>query len=162
MKALVVYYSRTGNTQFVAERIAKRLNADLEKLVDKKKRGGPIGWLIAGKDATFGKETEIEETLHSPDDYDLIVLGNPVWNKRVPPAMRTYLNRNDLSKKKIALFNTNNSDDEQNTFSMVAELAGGQEPVAQLVLSKIKKKRSGAAKKTEDWCGSLISSLTSL
>jgi len=38
LKSLVVYYSRTGNTRFVAEKIAKEIGADFEEIVDKKKR----------------------------------------------------------------------------------------------------------------------------
>ena len=44
MKCLVVYYTRTGKTKFVAEAIATQLGADLEEVVDLKKRGGAIGW----------------------------------------------------------------------------------------------------------------------
>ena len=36
MKAMVVCYSRTGNTRLVAEKIAEGLNAELEEIKDKK------------------------------------------------------------------------------------------------------------------------------
>jgi flavodoxin len=159
MKVLVVYYSRTGNTRFVAEKIAGKLKADIEEVIDKKSRGGTIGWLRAGIDATRRKETKIEETKHSASDYDLIVLGSPVWNKRIPPAMRTYINKNDLTKKKIAFFNTNYSDDTINTFPVMSELAKNQTPIAQLVVSKVQKNTSEAGKKAEDWCEQIIISL---
>ena len=35
MKAAVVYYSMSGNTQFAAEKIAEKLGADLIRLVPK-------------------------------------------------------------------------------------------------------------------------------
>jgi len=38
MRKLVAYYSRTGNTKFVAEKIAEQLDADLCEVVDKKNR----------------------------------------------------------------------------------------------------------------------------
>ena len=34
MNILVIYYSRTGNTKFVAEEIAVNLNADIKELID--------------------------------------------------------------------------------------------------------------------------------
>ena len=37
MKTLVVYYSRTGNTKYVAEKIAENLGAEICEVVDKKK-----------------------------------------------------------------------------------------------------------------------------
>jgi len=159
MKVLVVYYSRTGNTRFVAEKIAGKLKADIEEVIDRKNRGGMIGWLRAGRDATRGKETEIEPTKYSPLNYDLIILGAPVWNKRIPPAMRTYLNKNDLSKKKIAFFNANDSDEVKNTFSVMRELAKNQNPVAQLVVSKVQKNKNEAEKKVENWCEQITAKL---
>ena len=33
MKVLVIYYSRTGNTKFVAEKIAQELEADIEEII---------------------------------------------------------------------------------------------------------------------------------
>jgi flavodoxin len=159
MRVLVVYYSRTGNTRFVAENIAGKLKADIEEVIDKKNRSGMIGWLKSGRDATRGKDTEIEQTKYSPSDYDLIILGAPVWNKRIPPAMRTYLNKNDLSKNKIAFFNTNYSDEGNNTFSVMRELAKNLTPVAQLVVNKVKKNKKEAEKKVEDWCNQITANL---
>ncbi len=104
MKSLVVYYSRSGNSKFVAQKIAEKIGADIEEVIDKKNRRGWIGWLNAGRDATGGKETQIEETKFLPNNYDLIVVGTPIWDGRPTPAIRTYLRKNDLSKKKVALF----------------------------------------------------------
>lgn len=62
MKALVAFYSRTGNTKKLAEEISKILEADIEEIRDKKDRSGAIGWLFAGKDATSKETTELEKT----------------------------------------------------------------------------------------------------
>ena len=106
MKSLVVYYSRSGTTRFVSEKISQEIGADIEEIVDKKTRKGRLGFVVGGFEATREKTTEIAETQKSPCDYDLIVVGTPMWNKRVAPAVRTYLKRNDLSEKKVALFCT--------------------------------------------------------
>ena len=53
MKVLVVYYSRTGNTKFVAEAIAQSLEADIEEIKDKKNRMGVFGFLRCGYEAIF-------------------------------------------------------------------------------------------------------------
>jgi len=103
-KVLVVYYSRTGHTQLVAEKLAKKFNADLERLIDKKKRTGPIGFTAAGKDAVAGKTTVIEPLKVSLSDYDIILIGGPSWFGNVTPAVRTFIMQNDLSGKKIGLF----------------------------------------------------------
>ncbi len=106
MKSLVVYYSRSGNARFVAETIAAEIGADIEEIIDLKKRSGLLGFLGGGSDARRGKETKISSTTKSPADYDLIVVGTPVWAGRPTPAITTYLKKNDLSGKKVAVFFT--------------------------------------------------------
>ena len=106
MKSLVVYYTRTGNTKFVAEIIAAELGSDLEEVVDLKKREGTLGYMGANRDAISGKLTEIAPTKRSPADYDLIFVGTPVWYWRPSTAIKTYLAKTDLSGKKVALFFT--------------------------------------------------------
>jgi flavodoxin len=113
MKSLVVYYTRTGKTRFVAETIAAELGADLEEIVDLKKREGKLGWIISGKDASQKKLTEIATVKQSPADYDLVVVGTPIWAWAPTPAIRTYINQNDLSGKRVALFYTFDSDMKQ-------------------------------------------------
>jgi len=105
MKTLVTFYSRDGNTRRAAEIIAKALNADVDEIKDKKSRKGIIGFLRAGYDATRGKTTEINFS-KNPADYDVVILGGPVWNGRVTPAVRTYLLKNRDSIKKAAFFVT--------------------------------------------------------
>ena len=104
MKTLVIYYSRTGNSKFIAETFAAELGADIEEVIDLKNRQGRLNYLPAGRDAMQGKETEIAQTKRTPADYDFIIIGQPGWAGSPTPAIRTYLNKNDLSGKKVALF----------------------------------------------------------
>jgi flavodoxin len=104
LKSLVVFYSRTGNARFVAQTIAAQICADIEEVIDLKKRSGVIGFLRAGADARRGKETEIAATQKFAEDYDLIIVGTPIWGGRPTPAITTYLRKNNLSGKKVAIF----------------------------------------------------------
>ena len=100
----MVFYSRTGNARFVAQTVAAEVGADVEEVIDLKKRSGLIGFLVGGSDARRGKGTEIGPTQKSPAGYDLIVIGTPIWGGRPTPAITTYLKKNDLSGKKVAVF----------------------------------------------------------
>jgi flavodoxin len=104
MKTLVIYYTRTGNTKFAAETIAAELGADIEEVVDLKNRQGKLNWLLAGRDAMRGSETNIAQTRRTPTDYDLIIIATPVWAGNPTPAIKTYINKNNFSGKKVALF----------------------------------------------------------
>lgn len=104
MKVLTVYYSRSGNTERVAQKIAKRMGSDIDRIVDMKDRDRTFnGWLIAGKDASQKMETDIAFN-KDPDDYDLVIVGTPVWAWTMTPAIRTYLSQRQF--KKVAFFCT--------------------------------------------------------
>jgi flavodoxin len=154
MKALVVYYSRTGNAKFVAETIAANIGADTEEIVDLKKRGGPIGFITGGKDATQGKETEIAPTKRNPKDYDLIVLGTPVWASSLTPAIRTYINHNDLAGKKVALFFTAGKEN-QKAIDKTKALLTNSQIIAVLSLQEPADKKEESEKTVEAWCETL-------
>ena len=105
MKILIMFYSRDGHTRKTAEMIANALKADMDQIIDKKSRKGLLGFLRAGYDATRGKPTDITFTKDA-DEYDLIIIGTPVWNGRITPAVRTYLTKNKGKIKKCAFFVT--------------------------------------------------------
>lgn len=137
MKILVVFYSRTGNTRRVGEEIAKNLNADIDEIIDKKKRSGIIGWLRCVKDAFFKKLTEIENKKR-PEEYDIAIIGTPVWAGTIPPAIRTYLSQNKFNK--TAFFCTYGTD-KSKTFNEMAKLSTKPQAVLELKDKKIKESK---------------------
>jgi len=128
MKILVTYYSRSANTKTVAQKIAKNLGADFEEIIDKKNRTRKIvGWIIAGRDASTKKLTEISYKKDS-SKYDLVLIGTPVWAWTMTPAIRTYLFENKakiVGKKspKLAFFCTQGGSGDQKTFIEMAQLS---------------------------------------
>jgi len=153
-----VYYSRTGKTRFVAEKVSSELKADIEEVVDLKNRSGRFGFLKAGYDATRGNETKIGETQKSPSEYDLIVIGTPVWNSRPASAIRTYLKRNDFSEKKVAIFCTNEGIGKEKALERTKALISNVNIVGELEISKAFKNREENESKIFDWCNNLSSS----
>ena len=156
MKSLVVYYSRTGKTKFVAESIATNLGADLEEIVDLKKRTGPVGWLMGGKDATRKNQTEIAQTKKIPQDYDLIIIGTPIWAWSPTPAVRTYVQKNSLAGKKVALFYTSDGDIKQ-AEQKFRDLLKDATVVSNLWLVTPFANKEDSQKKIAEWCKTLPS-----
>jgi len=154
MKCLVVYYTRTGKTKFVAEAIATELGADLEEIVDLKKREGKLGWIMGGKDATQKKLTEIAPPKRVPAEYDLVVIGTPIWAWTLTPAIRTYLSKNDLSGKKVALFYTFDSDMKQ-AGERTRALMPNATIISELPLANPSGNKEETEKKIAEWCASL-------
>ena len=94
MKTLVVYFSRTGNTKMIAENISGSLECDLEEIVDKEKRGGIIGYIKSGYEASRNKLSIIEDPKHDLSQYELLIVGTPVWAGKMAVPVRSYLHRN--------------------------------------------------------------------
>jgi len=125
MKALVVFYSRTGHTKKVAEMIAKDLGADIEELVDKKNRSGIMAWLMAGRDGMKKVPTQIEPVKNDPSQYDLVLIGGPLWGfSGIAPASRTYLLQNKDKIKKAAFFISKGGTPCENAFKDLASVYG--------------------------------------
>ena len=155
MKSLVVYYTRTGNARFVAETIAAEIGADVEEIMDMKKRSGVMGYLSGGSDARRGKETEISPTKKSPVDYDLIIVGTPVWASRPTPAVNTYLKKNNLSSKKVALFFTQGGK-KPSAIDQTKALIPNSECIGVLTLINPVDNKAESEKKIAEWCKILI------
>ena len=151
MKSLVVYYSRTGNARFVAETIAAEIGADVEEVVDLKKRSGALGWLSGGKDARQGKETNISPTTKLPADYELIVVGTPVWAGKPAPAITTYLKKNDVSGKKVAVYFTQGHKKPQG-IEAVKALVPNSSWVGELSIISPLNNKEEAEKQISEWC----------
>ena len=127
-RVLVVYYSRDGHTQKVAERLAEKFDATLERLVDKKKRTGPFGTFGAGKDAMARNATKIAPLSATPDDFDIILIGTPSWFSNMTPAVRTFIAQHDLAGKRLAVFATAHLTGVEVTVEKVAQLIAPDDP----------------------------------
>ena len=106
MKSLILYYSRTGKTRFLAEKVRDELGSDLVEIRDLKKRGGPFGFLRGLRDAHLGLKTEVAPSGFDLNKYELIILGTPVWAYSPTPALNTFLETCNLMNKKVILFVT--------------------------------------------------------
>ena len=153
MKTLVVYYTRTGNSKFAAETIAAELGADIEEVVDLKKRQGKLAYMSCGRDPMSGKETEIALTKRKPADYDLIVIAQPVWAWSPTPAIRTYVNKNDLSGKKVALFF--GGENLKQAVEKTKALMCNTTFVGELAVEEPLQNKEEAEKKIVEWCNTL-------
>jgi len=149
MKALVAYYSRTGTTKKVAERISTVLGGDIEEIHDTKKRSGMIGWLKACRDAGSKKLTTLETVKNDPAIYDIVVIGTPIWNRTLSTPVRTYTSQYKGSFKKVALFRTAGGTG-GNPFDEMESLCG-KKPVATLSLRRRGVESGYYVEKTEEF-----------
>ena len=105
-KALVLYYSQTGNTKAVAEAIAAKTGADTEEIVAVTPYDGDFDATIARcmKEREDGTLPEIEPIKANLEDYEIIYLGYPIWFGTYAPPMGAFIASADLAGKKIVPF----------------------------------------------------------
>lgn len=134
MKTLIAFYSRTGNNARIAKELQDKINADIEEIVDKDKRKGPIGFFKSGFEAFRKKKAEIEPIKKNPSDYDLIVITAPLWVGTVPPAIRTYMEGNKF--KKVAYLSVCGSGGNNEKALPNFEELAGKKPIAYLMIKE--------------------------
>ena len=111
-KKLVAYFSASGTTKKVAERLAKAAGADLFEIkpaipytsadlnwMDKKSRSS-----VEMNDPD--SRPEIAETMPNMADYDTVFIGFPIWWYVAPHIIHTFLESYDFTGKTLVPFAT--------------------------------------------------------
>lgn len=125
MKILVAYYSRSGHTEQLAQEVAARCEADIDRIRDDGvDRSGLWGYLCSGWQAARGAAPAIQRANKDPADYDLVVIGTPVWNWSLAPPVRTYARRHAGQFKQVAFFCTEGGSGDNRVFDELQRLCG--------------------------------------
>lgn len=143
-KILVVYYSRTQTTKKVATQIAEKFGADLEEIRDTVDRTGAKGYLISGRDATLRRLTTLEKSEKNLSEYDLVIIGTPIWSWNMSVPVRTYITENKDKFPKVAFFCTMGGSGDDRAFLEMGEIIG-KKPLSTMAIkaSEIAKKLEG-------------------
>ncbi|NHJ32041.1 MAG: flavodoxin family protein [Asgard group archaeon] len=106
VKTLVVYYSFEGDSKFIGDAIAKELEADvLElKLEKETKSKDYMKKYLGEKQVLMKTEPLLKPYEIKPQDYDLVIIGTPVWSGTYAPALRSFFHIEEIKNKKIGLF----------------------------------------------------------
>ena len=106
---LIVYFSYTGNTRMIANKIKEKLNCDILEIKTVLPYSEDYDTVVNDEKNSEASNflPEIQDINIDLSKYDEIILGTPVWWYRPVPAIRTFLSKNDLSGKTIKPFATN-------------------------------------------------------
>lgn len=106
-KILVAYFSATGVTKELAEKLANAAGADLHEIKPKTKyTSADLDWTDKGsrssiemKDKSF--RPEITSSVANMEAYDTIFVAFPIWWYVAPTIVNTFLESYDLQGKTI-------------------------------------------------------------
>lgn len=131
-KAVVVYFSGSGNTKRVAELVANETGAAIFELVPKNPyTEDDLNW----RDENSRVQKEHNDTslqnieLNStsvPDweSYDTVLFGYPLWWREAAWPVNNFVKGNDFSGKTVIPFCTSTSDGIGDSGSKLAQMAG--------------------------------------
>ena len=114
-KSVVLYFSATGTTKVVAEKIAEESDSEIIEIVPKEK--------YENSDLNYGADSRVrieqnDDTARPKikneidiSDYEVVYLGFPIWFGYNPRIIYTFLDKYDLRGKTIIPFCTSGNTD---------------------------------------------------
>ena len=122
-KILIAYYSYSGNTRTVAEKIKALTGGDLFEIKPVKAYPANYNDMVnlAQKEKSENIKPELTDNI-DVSAYDTIYVGSPVWWYTFASPMRTFLYKNDFSGKTIKPFCTHGGGGASNTYADIKKL----------------------------------------
>ena len=120
-KVLISYFSASGVTKGVAEKLATAINGDLfeiepvEKYTDE-----DLDWTNKNSRSSVEMneniKPEILNKVQNLEEYDTVCLAFPIWWYKEPTIIDKFLEENDMSDKTIYVFVTSGSSSIDSTY----------------------------------------------
>ncbi len=131
VKILVAYFSATNNTEGVAQKLADGLGADLYEITPEQP--------YTSADLDYGNSKSrssvemndpsacpaISGSVENMEQYDVVLVGYPIWWGDAPRIMSTFIESYDFSGKTLVAFCTSASSGFGNSDSTLRSAASG-------------------------------------
>lgn len=122
-RVLVCYFSASGVTKGVAQRIKAAVNGDIfeiepvEKYTDE-----DLDWTNKKSRSTIEMNDKafrppVLKKVSNIEDYNTVIIGFPVWWYTAPTIVNTFIEENDLSGKHVYVFVTSGSSSYEGSFN---------------------------------------------
>lgn len=111
-KTLITYFSASGITKKVAEKICKSVEGDIFEIEPKEKyTKEDLEWHNKESRSSIemndkSSRPEVVRKVENLEDYDKVVIGFPVWWYTAPTIINTFIEENNLEGKEIYIFVT--------------------------------------------------------
>lgn len=114
-KILVAYFSATNNTEGIAQKLADGLGADLYEIIPEQPYtdadldyGDPDSRSTVEMNDPNARPA-ISGSVENMEQYDIVLIGYPIWWGEAPRIMSTFIESYDFSGKTLAAFCTSAS-----------------------------------------------------
>lgn len=157
MSTLVVYFSFTGSTKFIAEKIAETMTADIAQLKTSKEypAEGFKKYFFGGKSVIFGEKPDLVNEPIDWNRYDTIIIGTPVWAGSFAPPIKSFISQYKIRGKRIALFASHGGGGAKKCFAKLKKELSGNEFICEIDFVEPKKNREENTSKAVKWARSI-------
>lgn len=120
-KVLISYFSASGVTKRVAEKVATAINGDLFEIEPVERyTEADLDWTNKQSRSSIEMneniKPEILNKVPNLEEYDTICLAFPIWWYKEPTIIDKFLEENDMSNKTIYVFVTSGSSSIDSTY----------------------------------------------
>lgn len=122
--ALVVYFSRTGNTAAVAEEIREQIGADAFEIIPVEAYSDDYDAVTeaAQEEQRTNARPAIRDSVDDMEQYETIYIGYPIWWGDMPMILYTFFDTYDLSGKTVRPFCTSGGSGLSQTVEAIRDL----------------------------------------
>ena len=111
MRTLVAYFSASGRTAAVAKELAAARGADLFEICPAEPyTEADLNWrdpqARCNREHADGGPVPLAGTVEQFEQYDMVLLGFPIWYGCAPEVVHTFCRALDWSGKRVAVFAT--------------------------------------------------------
>ena len=123
-KVLIAYFSRSGNTQEIANQIQAITGGDIFEIQLATPYPEDYQACVdqAKKEIESGYKPELKEKIKNIESYDVIFIGTPNWWSTIAPPVTTFLSELDLSGKTVVPFCTHGGGGKAGCFTDIEKL----------------------------------------
>lgn len=118
-KVLIVYYSRSGNTENAARLLQEKTGADMVEI--QMAQPYTTQYEESAEDLYAGRHSELRTRIQNLAGYDVILLGYPNWWATLPMPVVSFLESHDFSGKAVMPFCSHGSGHFGETVALLAK-----------------------------------------
>ena len=123
-KILVSYFSASGVTKSVAEKVASAVNGDLFEIEPVEKYSKEdLDWTNKESRSSIemndNVKPDIAKRVSNLNDYDTVCIAFPIWWYKEPTIIDKFLEENDMTGKRLFVFVTSGSSSIDSTYKSI-------------------------------------------
>jgi len=158
MKTLIVFYSLEGNTELIAQTLAKRLQADTLKLETERPfpTEGFRKFFHGGGSVMFRQRPKLKNKNVDLNQYDLIIIGTPIWAGSYSSPIRSFITKYKIKDKNIALVLCSAGGEVEKCYTRLKKALQGNKFIGEIdFIEPLKKEKDEVIRITNRWAESL-------